>query len=145
MKDKSENDKQSNSENTTQDNSILFKKLGILNLTQALVILILIATILSLEFVQWNILNVLDDINNTSFADQAADLTEYPKISNRIFIITTIVFIFINKDAYMTEVSLTGEERDENAIIDAWRNLLAVILVLFATYLNYTVLNRPKE
>lgn len=81
-------------------------------------------------------------MNETNYTENIEDLTYLPKLTNRLFLFSTVIFLFINYDAYMTAVNASSEQRDQQIISDTGSNLLAIILILFGTIINFRTLNR---
>lgn len=131
-------------EETEIDKQELIKQLNILNISNQGLYITLFAVILNIRYIGWSKLKVLDTLNETNYSKAVEDLTYVPKLANRLYIFTTILFLFIIYNSYMTALSASAEERDEQAIRDAESNLLAIILIFFGTVINYGVLNRPK-
>ena len=135
-----------NEDNLNEGNDISQKlqDLNMLNITYTALILTGISIIIVTVYIRWQIIQALDGINNTNFSQQIGDLTDFPKRANIISLISITMFVIVNNYAYQSTSSITGEDRDEAAICDAWKGFIATVLFLIGTYINYTVLNRPK-
>ena len=96
---KSNNDQNDNSNESSVSQEELFKQLNILNISYDSLLLILLAIILNIEFVSGERIKVLDKLNNTNMADSLPDLSKIPRISNEIFLLTTSIFLFITKSS----------------------------------------------
>ncbi|MBE6072919.1 MAG: hypothetical protein E7208_13465 [Clostridium butyricum] len=126
------------------DKQELIRQLNILDISSKGLYIIFFAVILNIRYIGWNKLKVLDALNETNYSETVEDLTYIPKVVNRLYLFTTILFLFIIYSSYLTAVSASEEERDEQVIRDTGSNLLAIVLILFGTVINYGVLNRPK-
>ena len=124
------------------DRQALIKQLNILGISTQSLYIILFAVLLNIRYVEWSKVKILDSLNETNYTETIEDLTYAPKLTNRLFLFTTVIFLFINYDAYMTAVYASSEQRDEQVINDTGSNLLAIILILFGTIINFRTLNR---
>ena len=124
------------------DRQALIKQLNILGISTQSLYIILFAGLLNIRYVEWSKVKILDSLNETNYTETIEDLTDAPKLTNRLFLFTTVIFLFINYDAYMTAVYARSEQRDEQIINDTGSNLLAIILILFGTIINFRTLNR---
>ncbi len=124
------------------DRQALIKQLNILGISTQSLYIILFAGLLNIRYVEWSKVKILDSLNETNYTETIEDLTDAPKLTNRLFLFTTVIFLFINYDAYMTAVYASSEQRDEQVINDTGSNLLAIILILFGTIINFRTLNR---
>lgn len=124
------------------DRQALIKQLNILGISTQSLYIILFAVLLNIRYVEWSKVKILDSLNETNYTETIEDLTDAPKLTNRLFLFTTVIFLFINYDAYMTAVYASSEQRDEQIINDTGSNLLAIILILFGTIINFRTLNR---
>lgn len=124
------------------DRQALIKQLNILGISTQSLYIILFAVLLNIRYVEWSKVKILDSLNETNYTETIEDLTYAPKLTNRLFLFTTVIFLFINYDAYMTAVYARSEQRDEQIINDTGSNLLAIILILFGTIINFRTLNR---
>ena len=124
------------------DRQALIKQLNILGISTQSLYIILFAVLLNIRYVEWSKVKILDSLNETNYTETIEDLTDAPKLTNRLFLFTTVLFLFINYDAYMSAVYARSEQRDEQIINDTGSNLLAIILILFGTIINFRTLNR---
>lgn len=146
------NDEEAN--NTTMDNDKseeidvdkeeLIKELNVLEISHQGLYIILLAVILNIRFIGWSKIKILDELNETNYSETVEDLTYVPKVVNRLYLFTTILFLFIIYNSYLTAISASAEKRDEQVIRDTGSNLVAIVLILFGTVINFGVLNRPK-
>ena len=134
----------SNSTITDEEKNQLIKQIGITNLSEFGIILIIYASILNILYLEWQKVKISDQLNSTNYADTLQDLTEVPKGTNIIylFVIAICKFIFnVVYDNYKTALSQTGENRDEKKIRDTYKNFIAILLILLGTTMNFEVLN----
>lgn len=131
----------SNSTITDEEKNQLIKQIGITNLSEFGIILIIYASILNILYLEWQKVRISDQLNSTNYADTLQDLTEVPKGANTIYLFVTAIFTGILFDNYKTALSQTGENRDEKKIRDTYKNFIAILLILLATTMNFEVLN----
>lgn len=141
----SKNEKSDINDEDTNNMFELLKSLKVSNISYAGLIIVLIAVIINIKYIEWNRVRILDSINNTNFAEKIEDLNEAPKLTNRLYLISTIMFMFIIYDEYITQISLDESQKDDEAICAAWKKYVAIILFLIGTLINYSVLNRPNN
>ncbi|MGN0145456.1 MAG: hypothetical protein ACI398_10750 [Clostridium sp.] len=143
---KDNTDEKSNESKTNiKDMPELMKSLNVLNVGYTGLTIVLIAVIINMKYMQWSRVQLLDNIYDTNFAQEMEDLTEAPKLTNRLYLISTVMFISIIYDAYITQISLDESERDEKEIENAWKNYVAIILIFTGSVINFSVLNNPKN
>ena len=85
-------DKDNNTNEDSSDINELFKELNILNISFGGILLVLVGIVISIQYLLWSRIGVLDKINNTNNAQQIGDLSDSPKISNKLYLISTIIF-----------------------------------------------------
>lgn len=141
-------EKMNTSEEVDQKENIqndLFKELNVLNISYIGVILVFIGVFINIRFILWSRIKILDNINNTNYSEQIGDLTEFPKISNRLYLVATILFVIIIYDQYKTQVLSEPSEGYASAVNDAWNRYVAIVLFLVGTLINYSILNKPNS
>ena len=141
-------EKTNNSEDADQEESIqydLLNQLNILNISYFGVILVFIGVFINIRFILWSRIRILDSINNTNYAEQIGDLTEFPKISNRLYLVATIMFVMIIYYQYQMQVLSEPSEGYESGVNDAWNRYVAIVLFLVGTLINYSILNKPNS
>ena len=137
-------DKDNNTNEDSSDINELFKELNILNISFGGILLVLVGIVISIQYLLWSRIGVLDKINNTNNAQQIGDLSESPKISNKLYLISTIIFTFIIYYQYREQILEYPSQMDESAISDAYNQYVSIILILMGTIINYFVLNKPE-
>ena len=141
-------EKTNNSEDADQEESIqydLLNQLNILNISYIGVILVFIGVFINIRFLLWSRIKIMDSINNTNYAEQIGDLTEFPKISNRLYLVATIMFVMIIYYQYQMQVLSEPSEGYESGVNDAWNRYVAIVLFLVGTLINYSILNKPNS
>lgn len=131
----------SNSTITDEEKNQLIKQIGITNLSEFGISLIIYASILNILYLEWQKVRISDQLNSTNYADTLQDLTEVPKGANTIYLFVTAIFTGILFDNYKTALSQTGKNRNEKEIRDTYKNFIAILLILLATTMNFEVLN----
>ena len=131
----------SNSTITDEEKNQLIKQIGITNLSEFGIILIIYASILNILYLEWQKVKISDQLNSTNYADTLQDLTEVPKGTNIIYLFVIAIFTGILFDNYKTALSQTGENRSEEEIRNTYKNFIAILLILLGTTMNFEVLN----
>mgnify|MGYP002609321226 FL=1 len=143
MKDKKKSfkSKSSNIENnnSNQEQGEIYKELYIVNISIWAVFLILYGVIINIEYLFWQRNVILDNINNTNFTENMEDLSDSPRKSNLIYLRVTAIFVGILWDAYNTVKNNSNSQPKD--IEKAYKNLIAVIILLLGTSINFDVLN----
>ena len=130
-----------NSTITEEEKNNLIKQIGVVNLSEFGISLIIYASILNILYLEWQKVRILDQLNSTNYADTLQDLTEEPKSANIIFLFVTSIFTGILFDNYKTALSQTGENRNEKEIRNTYKSFIAILLILLGTTINFEVLN----
>lgn len=138
---KSNSNPDNNSTITEEEKNQLIKQIGIINLSEFGISLIIYASILNILYLEWQKAIISDQLNSTNYADTIQDLTEVPKSANVIYLFVTAIFTGILFDNYKTALSQTGENRSEEEIRNTYKNFIAILLILLATTMNFEVLN----
>ncbi len=126
---------------TDEERNQLIKQIGITNLSEFGISLVIYASILNILYLEWQKVKIADQLNSTNYADTLQDLTETPKRTNMIFLFVISIFTGILFDNYKTALSQTGENRSEKEIRDTYKSFIAILLILLATTMNFEVLN----
>lgn len=135
-----ETDTQANQNNQNEniepevDINDLLRQLGILNLSGNMIILIIIATILNFKFINWQKIKILDTLNSTNFSENSPDISNIPRLTNRIFLIATATFLGINYNELKRQYY--DPNSDNRSITIANRNVLSSMLVFMATLVS---------
>ena len=140
-KDNTTGNSNDNSNITDEERDQLIKQIGITNLSEFGISLIIYASILNILYLEWQKVKIIDQLNSTNYAETLQDLTEFPKRTNRIFLFVTSIFTGILYDNYKTALSQNGENRSEEEIRNTYKSFIAILLILLATTMNFEVLN----
>ena len=138
---KAKSNSNDNSTITEEEKNQLIKQIGIANLSEFGISLIIYASILNILYLEWQKVRILDQLNSTNYAETLQDLTEEPKSANIIFLFVTSIFTGILFDNYKTALSQTGENRSEKEIRNTYKSFIAILLILLANTMNFEVLN----
>lgn len=131
-----------NDENSNEkEKNELIKQIGISNLSEFGITLIIYAAILNILYLEWQKTKILDQLNSTNYAETLQDLTEVPKGANVIYLFVTSIFTGILFDNYKTALSQTGENRNEKEINDSYKRIISILLMLLGTTINFEILN----
>lgn len=131
MKEKDETNKP---KENLEDINDLYRQLYILNLSLETIYIVIIAIFLNIEFIKWSRIKILDSINNTKNLEKVGDLSDYPKISNLIYIYVTGVFLLINYSEFQNISSL--EESTKKERCKGFKAFLSSLLIFIATGLT---------
>lgn len=138
-------DKQEDEEGSTSSNSDidseLIRQLGVLNLSINTIYIIVLAIFMNINYLYDSRGRLLDEINGTNYMENAPDVSDAPRIANKLFLYATGVFLEINFEQLQVASSMTGEGRDEKAIMNASNNLLSSLLIFIATGISHNTLN----
>lgn len=138
-------DKQEDEEGSTSSNSDidseLIRQLGVLNLSINTIYIIVLAIFMNINYLYDSRGRLLDEINGTNYMENAPDVSDAPRIANKLFLYATGVFLEINFEQLQVVLSVTGEDRDEQAIMNANNNLLSSLLIFIATGISHNTLN----
>lgn len=143
-----DNEQQSNEEESTSSNSDgnninseLIRQLNVLNLSINTIYIIILAILMNINYLYVSRGQLLDEINGTNYMKDAEDVSDVPRIANKLFLYATGVFLEINFEQLQVASSMTGEDRDEKAIMNASNNLLSSLLIFIATGISHNTLN----
>ena len=137
-----------NSKNSSSTSSIneeeradLLNQIGILDLSSFGVYLIIYAASLNIQYLEWQKIKILDQLNESNYSDMMQDLSEVPKNANVIYLFVTAIFTGIIFNNYRSVLSQIGEERNEKEIENAYKSVIAILLILLGTTINFDVLH----
>lgn len=138
---KDEKESTSSNSNTSYPDSELIRQLNVLNLSINTIYIIVLAIFMNINYLYDSKGRLLDEINGTNYMENAPDVSDAPRIANKLFLYATGVFLKINFDQLQVVSSVTGEDRDEEAIMNANNNLLSSLLIFIATGISHNTLN----
>ena len=144
---KNNNDKSKKYENA-KDNNIndeereeLISQIGILDLSIFGLCLIVYAAISNIKYLEWQKSKILDQLNNSDYSSLMQDLSGVPIKANMIYLFVTSIFFGVILNNYRFVSSKVGEERDEKEIRNSYKSIIAILLILLGTSINYEVLH----
>ena len=126
---------------TEEERSDLLNQIGILDLSSFGVYLIIYAASLNIQYLEWQKIKILDQLNESNYSDMMQDLSEVPKNANVIYLFVTAIFTGIIFNNYRSVLSQIGEERNEKEIENAYKSVIAILLILLGTTINFDVLH----
>ena len=134
-------DEEGSTSSNSEIDSELIRQLGVLNLSINTIYIIVLAIFMNINYLYDSRGRLLDEINGTNYMENAPDVSDAPRIANKLFLYATGVFLEINFEQLQVVSSVTGEGRDEKAIMNASNNLLSSLLIFIATGISHNTLN----
>lgn len=126
--------KKSNKENNNEE--LLQKQIDelnnnllILNISEGLLYIFIIATIFNLDFINYSKVKIYDILNNTNDAEKLENAKSEKIQSVQLFIFVTGMFVYIS---YYNFNNLKNQSDDYNEIYNGWQNFIASILTFVA-------------
>lgn len=116
----------------------LLNELETLDLSMDTILVFILAIALNYYYVYYSKVQVLDQLNNTNFADSLFDASKIPRIANAMIIYGSGIFLEINYRSFVEVSSVKVKDRDENAIAKAYRAFFSSILVFIAAAISRT-------
>ena len=144
---KNNNDKSKKYENAKENNindeerEELISQIGILDLSIFGICLIVYAAISNIKYLEWQKSKILDQLNNSDYSSLMQDLSGVPIKANMIYLFVTYIFFGVILNNYRIVSSKVGEERDEKEIRNSYKSIIAILLILLGTSINYEVLH----
>ena len=144
---KNNNDKSKKYENAKENNindeerEELISQRGILDLSIFGICLIVYAAISNIKYLEWQKSKILDQLNNSDYSSLMQDLSGVPIKANMIYLFVTSIFFGVILNNYRIVSSKVGEERDEKEIRNSYKSIIAILLILLGTSINYEVLH----
>ena len=139
---KNNNDKSKKYENAKENNindeerEELISQIGILDLS-----IFGYAAISNIKYLEWQKSKILDQLNNSDYSSLMQDLSGVPIKANMIYLFVTSIFFGVILNNYRIVSSKVGEERDEKEIRNSYKSIIAILLILLGTSINYEVLH----
>lgn len=117
-----------------------FTDLNILNLASSALGVVLLAVLLSMEFVSYQKTALLYEINNTNYSENLSELANIPKVTSFLFLSATTVYLVIT----WYQIYLTSSDSDatEEDIQTSYRNFIAILFFIIGSIINYQTSNR---
>lgn len=119
----------------TIDREALLKELKIFDISLDAIYVVLMALIINIEFVTLERAKILDQLNNTEFTKGAPDDTNWPRLTNSMYLYTTGIFLWLNYSLYEESISPESDSTIREQRI-AFRAFLSSLLVFIATGLS---------
>ena len=88
-----ENSNNNSSSTTEEEKAELLNQIGILDLSLFGVYLIIYASILNIKYLEWQKVQILDQLNESNYSDLIGDLSEVPKNANIIYLFVTSILL----------------------------------------------------
>ena len=110
----------------------LFEELGIINLSIDLVTIIVIATILNLYYVHSLKAQILDELFNTNFSDDFIDTTNFPRLTNTMFLFTTGMFLILNYTILQENKCKHKNDFNNKEVVSSYKSFLATLFTFLA-------------
>lgn len=120
------------SDSTTQIEDLL-SQVQIFNISETVIYFLVAALGINVKFIQISRGQILDEINGTTYYSNIKNLNILPFTANRIFTIGTFIFLLINYNNFLKTLN---SDESKGKKTDAFENLFATALVLFATLLS---------
>ena len=121
---------------TTTSREELLKELGIINLSLETVKVIVFATLLNLYYVYSLRAQTIDALCDTDLSDNFIDTTNFPRITNDIFLYTTGVFLILNYTLFKEIACEHKDDLDNKEVGAARRSFLASLFTFLAVTLS---------
>lgn len=123
-------------ESTTPNREELLKELGIINLSLETVQIIVFATLLNLYYVYSLRAQTIDALCDTNLSDNFIDTSNFPRITNDIFVYTTGVFLVLNYTLFQEIACEHKDDLDNKEVGAARRSFLASLFTFLAVALS---------
>lgn len=123
-------------ESTTSSREELLKELGIINLSLETVQVIVFATLLNLYYVYSLRAQTIDALCDTDLSNNFIDTTNFPRITNDIFLYTTGVFLTLNYTLFQEIACEHKDDLDNKEVGAARRSFLASLFTFLAVTLS---------
>jgi len=114
----------------------LFEELGIINLSIDLVTIIVIATILNLYYVHSLKAHILDELFNTNFSDDFIDTTNFPRLTNTMFLFTTGMFLILNYTLLQENKCEHKNDCSNKEVVSSYKSFLASLFTFLAVIIS---------
>ena len=121
--------KENNKELLQKQIDELNNNLLILNISEGLLYIFIIATIFNLDFINYSKVKIYDILNNTNDAEKLENAKSEKIQSVQLFIFVTGMFVYIS---YYNFNNLKNQSNDYNEIYNGWQNFIASILTFVA-------------
>ncbi|MGN0028061.1 MAG: hypothetical protein ACI33I_13820 [Clostridium sp.] len=120
----------------TPNREELFEELGIINLSIDLVTIIVIATILNLYYVHSLKAQTLDELFNTNCKENFIDTTNFPIITNTMFLFTTGMFLILNYTILQKNKCEHKNDFNNKEVVSSYKSFLASLFTFLAVIIS---------
>ena len=114
----------------------LFEDLGIINLSIDLVTIVVIATILNLYYVYSLKAQTLDELFDTSCKESFIDTTNFPRITNDMFLFTTGTFLLLNYTLLQKNKCEHRNDCNNKDVVSSYKSFLASLFTFLAVTIS---------
>ncbi|MBD7914366.1 hypothetical protein H9660_04340 [Clostridium sp. Sa3CUN1] len=114
----------------------LLEELGIVNLSIDLVTIVVIATILNLYYVYSLKAQISDELFNTNFKENFIDTTNFPRLTNTMFLFTTGIFLILNYTLLQESKCEHRNDLNDREVISSWKSFLASLFTFLAVTIS---------
>ena len=114
----------------------LFEDLGIINLSIDLVTIVVIATILNLYYVYSLKAQTLDELFDTNCKENFIDTTNFPRITNDMFLFTTGMFLILNYTLLQKNKCEHSNDCNNENIVSSYKSFLASLFTFLAVTIS---------
>lgn len=120
----------------TPNRQELLEELGTINLSIDLVTIIVIATILNLYYVHSLKAQTLDELFNTNLKDNFIDTTNFPRITNSMFLFTTGMFLILNYTLLQENKCEHKNDFSNKEVVSSYKSFLASLFTFLAVIIS---------
>ncbi|MDV4150522.1 hypothetical protein R0131_06710 [Clostridium sp. AL.422] len=131
---KEKNEAEDTTETPTREE--LFEDLGIINLSIDLVTIAVIATILNLYHVYSLKAQTLDDLFDTNCKENFIDTTNFPKLTNTLFLFTTGTFLVLNYTLLQKNNNEHRNDPNNKEVVSSYKSFLASLFTFLAVIIS---------
>jgi hypothetical protein len=120
----------------TPNREELLEELGIVNLSIDLITIVVIATILNLYYVYSLKAQSLDELFNTNFKENFIDTTNFPRLTNTMFLFTTGMFLILNYTLLRESKIEHINDCNNKEVISSYKSFLASLFTFLAVIIS---------
>lgn len=114
----------------------LLEELGILNLSIELVTIVVIATALNLYYVHSLKAQTLDELYDTNLKDSFIDTSNFPRITNTLFLFTTGIFLILNYSLFEESKRENLDNSNDKEVISSYKSFIATLFTFIAVMIS---------
>lgn len=120
----------------TSNRKDLLEELSISNLTIDTITIVFFATLLNLYYESSLKAKTLDKLFNTNFTDNFIDTTNFPRITNTIFLYTSGVFLILKYTLLQESKYKHRNDWNNKEVVSAWKAFLSSLLVFLSVVIS---------